>query len=369
MKILILADTSSVHTIRWANALQKNGFEIAVLGFSNCEHQNFNNRIRVYSTYIPKKVTLKGNGIFSKLVYLKSILKVKRIINDFKPDCLHSYYASSYGLVGALTNFHPFYISVWGSDVFDFPQKSFMTKWILKYVLSKSDKIFSTSNVMAEEIKKYSNKSINVIPFGVELSLFNPVEKVETKMNNNFVIGSTKSLEDIYGIENLIRAFKMLKNNFKDLNIKLLLVGEGTLEKHLKNLCHDLQIENQVEFIGKVPHHDVVTYLHKMDIAVFLSKQESFGVSLLEAMACKIPVIVSKAKGFNEIVENDSNGIFVDSENLMEISNKMSKLIFNERLRFQIGASARKRVEQHYNWDENVTQMINTYKETINVSK
>ncbi len=369
MKILILADTSSIHTIRWANALQERGIEIYVIGFNPCNHLMFNEGVKTYSINISKRITLKDNGNFSKFIYLKSLSKLKKIIHKYKPDILHSYYASSYGFIGALMNFHPYYISVWGSDVFSFPKKSIISRKALKYSFSKADRIFSTSVIMANEIKAYTIKNINVIPFGVDLGQFTPKNKECPEPKKDFVIGTVKSLEEIYGIENLIRAFKILKNNFKDLNVKLLIVGEGSLEKYLKNLCKDLQIADQVEFAGRVSHQNVVDFLHKMDIAVFLSKQESFGVSVIEAMACEIPVIVSKVDGFKEIVENEEYGIFVDSENLKEISDHISKLILDENLRFQLGANGRRKVEQHYNWNENVAQMINVYHETVNSKK
>ena len=369
MKVLIFADSSSMHTIRWANALRDKGIETAVLGLSPCKYPESYEGIKIYSANISFNTVVKEDGSINKFIYFKSLSKLKKIISDFKPDILHSYYASSYGFIGALVNFHPFYISAWGSDVFTFPRRSIFSRFILKYSLSKADRIFSTSKIMAKELKKYSSKYIHVIPFGVDLNVFIPNKKDESNTNKNFVIGTIKSLEEIYGIENLIRAFKLLNNNSRDLKVKLLIVGEGTLKNYLKNLCNDLQISDKVEFTGRVSHPNIVNYLHRIDIAVFLSKQESFGVSVIEAMACEIPVIVSKADGFKEIVENEENGIFVDSENLTEISDKISKLIFDENLRSQLGANGKRKVEQHYNWNENVAQMINVYHETINLNK
>ena len=76
---------------------------------------------------------------------------------------MHAHYASSYGLIGSLMNFSPFVLSVWGSDVFEFPKLGIINKLVLKYNFFKADKILSTSNIMAKEIQLYTNKDIEVI--------------------------------------------------------------------------------------------------------------------------------------------------------------------------------------------------------------
>lgn len=139
---------------------------------------------------------------------------MKKVITEFKPDILHAHYASSYGLLGALSGFHPYIISVCGSDVFDFPNTSFLHKIVLKYNLSVADKILSTSNVMAIETSKYTNKEIIVTPFGIDLDKFKPLS-VKTIFNKeNIVIGTITILEEKYGIEYLIRAFAIVKNKY-----------------------------------------------------------------------------------------------------------------------------------------------------------
>ena len=119
-------------------------------------------------------------------------------------DILHAHYASSYGLLGALANFHPFILSIWGADIFSFPKKSFLHRYIFNFNLRVADKILSTSQIMAKEIKKYTNKEIIVTPFGIDINTFKPGNKVDKiKGEFDFIIGTIKGLEEIYGIEYL----------------------------------------------------------------------------------------------------------------------------------------------------------------------
>ena len=145
----------------------------------------------------------KRFGGLSKLNYLKVLPELKKVIRGFKPDIMHAHFATSYGLLGALSGFHPFVLSVWGSDVFDFPKKSLLHRKILEYNLKKADKILSTSNVMAVETKNYTDKEIEVTPFGINIELFRP-EKADRTASTPFsesdiVVGTIKLLEDKYG--------------------------------------------------------------------------------------------------------------------------------------------------------------------------
>jgi L-malate glycosyltransferase len=366
IKLLILADPNSPHTIKWVSSLAEKNFEIYLFSLAKYDkkiYKGFEN-IRVYSSGIDNTITSLPDGSTPKLVYLKSLTDLKRIINNFQPDILHAHYATSYGLLGALSGFHPYFISVWGSDVYSFPAKSFLHKLILKFNLKKADKIFSTSNVMGEELKKYTSKDISVIPFGIDLNKFFPA-KVESPFDKkDIVIGTIKALEDIYGIEYLIRAFKWIKNKRPSLPIKLLIVGKGTKENVYKNLVKQLNIEQDTVFTGYVNPEDVNQYQNMINIFVALSLQESFGVSVLEAGACEKPVVVTNIAGFKEIVESEKTGLFVPTCNVQETARAIEKLILDPGLGVSMGKNGRERVKTYYNWNATVISMINIYNET-----
>jgi glycosyltransferase involved in cell wall biosynthesis len=363
MKILLLADPSSIHVKRWANSLCRKGIAVFIFGFSSFDRSEYLNEIIIDSINISHERINHGN-IFQKIIYLKSFFYLRKILNSFKPDIVHAHYASSYGLLGRALNFHPFIISVWGSDVFDFPQRSFFLKKILEYNLSGADKILSTSQVMRDELKKYTDKKVEVTPFGIDINMFKPICKTYVS-DKPIVIGTVKSLEEIYGIQYLIKAFKIIKDKYPDNNIKLLIIGEGSYETELKNLCSKLEVENDVEFTGKKEYEKLEEYYNKLDIAVFLSKSESFGVAVLEASACEKPVVVSNVGGLPEVVEDNVTGFIVEKENPDDAAASMEKLIFNENLRKEMGSNGRKRVEQFYNWNNNVDQMIKIYENIL----
>ena len=365
MKLLLLSKVNSVHTQRWANALSERGIEVLVFGLEGLKSKEspYRSEITIKTAGIDEP---KQGGFKEKLNYLKALPLLKSTIKEFKPDILHAHYASSYGLLGALTGFHPFVISLWGSDIFDFPKRSFLNALIIKHNLKRADLITSTSITMAREGAKYTSKKIEVVPFGVDLEVFKPSEGKRTSPGTSTVIGTVKSLERKYGIDTLILAFALLKRKFEKDDLRLIIVGDGPEKDNLKRLTKDLNIEDFVTFTGFVPHKDLPGYINLMDIFVLLSRvEESFGVVVVEAMACEKPVVVSGKGGLPEVVENGVTGFVVPAENPEAAASALETLILNKDLRSSMGKRGRERVKKLYDWKENVSRMVELYEELL----
>jgi glycosyltransferase involved in cell wall biosynthesis len=302
-------------------------------------------------------------GDLSKISILLSLPKLKRAIKNFKPDIIHAHYATSYGLLGALSGFKPLIISVWGSDVYRFPNISILHKLLIKFNLFRATEILSTSNAMATEVKKYTNKKIEITPFGVDIDLF---KKKLKPQNNTFIIGNVKTLSKNYGIDVLIESFKIVVEKNPGLKLKLQIIGEGSDKEKLKVLSKNLGIDEKVDFLGKIENSLLPDYYNNFDIAVSLSHSESFGVVAIEAMACECPVVVSNADGFTEVVENNKTGFIVPKNNAQAAATTIQKYIDNKELIGKFGKNGRKRVEKYYNWNDNVIKMIEIYSKLLN---
>jgi len=364
-RIMFLANPNSAHTIKWVTSLASEGFEILLFGLEKCSTNRYNKFPNIKIETLNLNTTLEKEGSLKKISYFKALPLIKRLIKKFKPNIIHSHYASSYGLLGALTGFHPFILSVWGSDIYSFPEKSFLHKEIIKFVLEKANVICSTSNAMKQRIKTFTKKDIEVIPFGVDTNIFKPMQIENTLTKSNIIIGTVKSLERIYGIEYLIKAFKIVSSKYKSLSLKLLIVGGGSLESELKNLAQNLGILHKTIFTGKVLFEQVQKYHNMISIFVAASIQESFGVSVLEAMACEKPVIVSNVGGLPEIVKDGITGFVVPPKNPQKTAEAIEKLLLDKDLRIKMGKAGRERVKKLYDWNRCVQKMINIYNKIL----
>ena len=368
MKVLLLSDLNSTHTIKWATSLVGYNIKVCIVGLSKCTHNIYEKyeNISTYSLGVNTNTIAGDESSYAKIKYAFLFLKVKQLIRLFSPDIVHAHYATSYGLLGVLTGFHPLVISVWGTDIFSFPKKSFLHKNLIQYLFKRADKILSTSKSMLIETEKYTNKNIEITPFGVDITKFFKADVDSLFKKEDIVIGIVKSLEDVYGIEFLISAFSLLKER-KHNNIKLLIVGGGSQEKKLKKLVQDLKITNDTVFAGFIPNNEVPKYYNMISIAAVTSKEESFGVSAVEAMACEIPIVVTNVGGLKEVVINNKTGLVVPPEDPTSIANAIEKLLLNKSLSKKLGNSGREHVIKNYSLDQSIKNMLNIYNELLNI--
>ena len=361
MKICYLAPASSVHTVRWVNALANYGYEVHLVSMHDFGINRYNKQVSIYNL-----------SINPPLGYYINYLAAKKIISSIQPDIIHTHYASGYGTLSRFLNYYPTLLSVWGSDVYEFPYKNVLNKKIIEKNLHAADYISSTSNAMKSQIEKLTDNAvlIEVIPFGINLEKFYSYN--ETKENDIITIGTVKSLEHKYGIEYLIKAIRVLIDKLKDekrhriaKNIRLLIIGGGSEKQKYKNMVIDYGLKNISKITGAVPHKEVPKYLNMLDIYCAPSRQESFGVAVVEASACELPVVVSDVGGLPEVVDDRKTGLVFPSGNYKKLATLLYELVINKTVRDVYGKNGRKKVVEMYNWEKNVQQMIALYEKII----
>lgn len=365
LKLLILADSRSPHIIKWVNGLLEKNIIILLVSLSGSKFDGYSKskNLTIKSFEFNNNIFTREDGSLSKISYLKVLGKINKIIKEFCPDILHAHYASSYGLLGALTGFHPLVISVWGADVYNFPKKNYINKLVLKYNFQKADRILSTSKIMASEIEKYTSKKIIVTPFGIDLNRFKPKNVDRPFDKDSIVIGTIKSLEKKYGINILIDAYYLFKRKHPTLKTNLLIVGGGTEKEFLTNRVKELNISEETMLTGFVKYDEIEIYHNMIDlfVSVSIEDSESFGVAIIEASACQKAVVVSNVGGLPEVVENNETGLIVKKQNIQETADAIEKLVLNKNFREKLGINGRKKVELEYNLSNNINLMNNVY--------
>lgn len=361
MKILFLSNAASIHTVRWVNALSKRGHEV---------HLVFKADDAPATNLISDQVILHRLNYPGTKGYFLNAWQARKIFNSIKPDIVNAHFASGYGTLARLARVKPLLLSVWGSDVYDFPYQSKLKMKLLVSNLRYPAAIASTSKSMAGQVRTLLNnktKEILITPFGVDLLKFSDHLKV-SKDPNKIVIGNIKSLKEVYGLEYFIKAIGILKQNLKasdrdDLSEKIsaVIYGEGVIRGQLEGLVKELGLQETVVFKGEIPNSEVPAALKTFDIFCATSNRESFGVSIVEAMAMSLPVVATDASGFKEVVLDGETGIIVERKNPQLIAQALQTLVLNEALRVDFGRSGRKRVEAFYDWENNVTEMLRIY--------
>lgn len=355
MKIALLGPGNSIHMQRWANGLVSRGLDIHLITAHEVLY-GLDERVKVHR--------LKFHAPWA---YLLSAAEVANYIDALKPQLLNAHYATGYGLLARRSGFQPTLLSVWGSDVYDFPEKSALHRWLVRDNLQSAEAVASTSECMARRTSLIASpKRLFVTPFGVDESLFKSAPTNDQR--GKLVIGTVKTLSKKYGIDVLIHAFaSAAKELGASPELSLEIAGSGPEEAALKELVVQLGVASAVTFHGAVPHARVPELLQRLDIFAALSRDdsESFGVAAVEAAACGLPVVVSDADGLAEVTLHGKTGFVVPKENYQAAASALVQLARDKELRQTFGAAGRQHVLHHYTWNQSLDTMIAAYQMVI----
>ena len=242
------------------------------------------------------------------------------------------------------------------------------TEWMLTY---ESSEVIVNSNYMKGELQRLFGlpyEKINVVPNGVNLSLFNGVERDYNfrrryAMDNEKIILFMGRLVYEKGIQHLIAAMPKILNGYHD--TKLVICGKGGMLEELQQQVRQMGIENKVYFAGYMQGKDVQRMYKAADISVFPSTYEPFGIVALEAMLSENPVVVSDIGGLNEIVEHRVNGMKSYCGNPNSIADSILELLYDHKLCADITKRAKNKVRNEYNWSKIAQDTHFTYQKAI----
>ena len=229
------------------------------------------------------------------------------------------------------------------------------TEWMLTYEASE---VIVNSNYMKSELQRLFGlpyEKINVIPNGVNMNLFNGIERDynfrrKYAMDNEKIILFMGRLVYEKGIQHLISAMPKILEGYHD--AKLVIAGKGGMLDELKAQVDFLGISEKVCFAGYMKGKDVQKMYKAADISVFPSTYEPFGIVALEAMLSENPVVVSDIGGLNEIVQHRENGMKTYCGNPNSIADSILELLYDHKLCAEITKKAKNKVRNEYNWSK-----------------
>jgi len=228
--------------------------------------------------------------------------------------------------------------------------------FLYRRIFKKADLITAISNFLKDYAKNQGADAakIEIVPNGVDLNKFKiknekfKVEELRNKLRikeNEKIIITVSRLVEKNGVGDLIEAVGKI-----EIPIKLLILGTGLLEKSLKFKTKKLGLENKIIFLGNVLNEKVPEYLAISDIFVRPSLAEGLGNAFLEAMACGVPVIGTRAGGIPDFLKDWETGLFCEAKNPDDLAQKIELLLKDENLRRKLSENGRQLVEEKYDW-------------------
>ena len=245
--------------------------------------------------------------------------------------------------------------------------KSFFTKMM--------DKIILSNKITKDLIKKVINiedEQLRVIPYGLILEEYKVQEtKAELRKdigvsNDTIVLISVGRHVPRKKFDLVIKAVSKIKERNPEIKLKYFLIGEGSYTPSLKKLVNDLELDNEVEFLGSFGGLKRNKYLKLSDIflmpSISLNESiEGFGIVFLEANFFKLPVIGASSGGIGSAIEHGKTGFLVKSNNLNDLVEKLLKLCKNEQIRIEMGEYGYNRVLSDYSWEKIYQKYIDLF--------
>lgn len=351
MRICFLADGKSIHTKRWCEYFLSQGFEIHLITFRETVLPG----VKVHFVNCGN-IDVSGSN---KKVLLK-VPKIRRLIKKIKPDILHAHYATSYGITGALSGFHPYVVTALGSDVLISPFQNKLYKTLLKFVFRKADWITAMSDPMKEimiSLGAHKDK-ISTVIFGIDLDVFNDNNRSVSK--DAFTLISTRNFEDVYNIDLLVQAIALVKDQIPQLKVHL--IGGGSKEHPIRSQIEELDLNDVVQIHGRLPQPQIADLLRESHVFVSVSSSDGNNISLNEAMACGCFNVVSDIPANRQWITDGVNGFFTRSITPEEIAKSILLAYTSYNALIEGGNNLSQRIiKERAIWKTNMQQVEQQY--------
>lgn len=334
LRICFIAKPASIHTQRWLKWFATRGHDVHLIAVGNMSHPIDNVKV---------DLEFPGYTLKNPRFWLRHLM-LRKVLRNIKPDILHAHFVDDCGWLALLSGFHPYVVTIWGSDIRLLPARSRtgIGKYITSLTLINSDLITSVSQELANMAIQLgaAPEKIKIVLWGVDLRKFNgsiDTSDVKKKLSieNALVVLSPRNLEKVYNIETIIRSIPAVIGEIP--NVKYVFLGDGSLNHNLKTLVRSLEVENNVVFAGRIAYEDIPKYYNLADVCVSVSTSDGTPSSMLEAMACNLPLIVSDIPPYHEWIIENKNGLYVSMFDHQALSSTTLALLKDRDLRMRMG--------------------------------
>jgi glycosyltransferase involved in cell wall biosynthesis len=285
-------------------------------------------------------------------------LDFRRLTRKIKPDLVHTGPIQTCGLLAALTGFRPILTMSWGFDLMQDAERNAWWRYVTRYTLARSSFFTSDCETTRQKAIAYGmnpNRTV-VFPWGVDLDRFVPAF---TRHSSTFTVFCNRSWEPLYGVDVLARAF--VKSARQRPELHLMLLGGGSQGSLLRQILTDGCVMERVHFGGQVSQSELPRYYQMADLYISASHVDGSSVSLMEALACGLPALVSDIPANQEWVTEGVNGWLFPDGDADALSASILRAYDGRKNLPEIGRAARATAEKKADWKENFEKLLRTY--------
>jgi glycosyltransferase involved in cell wall biosynthesis len=360
MKLLYFSPGYSTHDHRFLKAIVDGGHEAFFVQLEG-------NTRQIEDRPVPEGVTQViwkgGRKPFQWHNLLSLTFDFRRLTREIKPDLVHAGPIQTCAFIAVLAGVRPLLTMSWGFDLMDDVHKNKWWEWVTYFVLRKTDFFTSDANVTRDKAIAYGMNPAKtvVIPWGVDLDHFTPNPDHWPRKTGHFTLFCNRAWETRYGVDVLARAFVKVAQQ-KD-NVDLILLNGGSQGANIRRILQSGGVLDRVTFGGQISQTDLPRWYHMADLYISPSHVDGSSVSLMEALACGLPCLVSDIPANREWVEEGVNGWLFRDGDADHLAEKILAAM-NQREKLPgVGESARWSAEMRADWKKNAAALMEVYRQ------
>ena len=344
LRIAIVANANSIHTVRWVSWLEKKGHEVTVFSLKEGEKCTyFGPEPRLDRSLI---IDL-GNDV------RKTTRKLQTLIDEVKPDLIHGFFLTNHAFYAGRMENYPIVVTAMGSDVLVHPKESRLLSWVIKKTGNNSMKVICPP-LLSKDLVKLGvdeNKIVTNL-IGINTDIFKPLEKEKC-------VVFSRGFKDIYNPKVVAKAIILVHK--RDPEIKFYLAGDGPLKQTIEE---DLEGHN-VEFTGQLTEKELGGIMGKSKIVISSSLSDSIPLTIFEAMACGSILIVSNNHGHRQWDKEDYPILFFGKNDSRKLADFIIKSCTNEVLLKEALMQGPELVKLNWTWEKQADLILKEYKGII----
>lgn len=348
--------------------------KLTIIGFKSIKECSVQTVVLGYGGQVAQELAAAGFAPLIlneniKIPNFRLIFRLVKIFKSQKPDVVHT--------SGAEANFHGL-IAAWLAGVtvrigeeIGFPNHDLKWRIIFRWVYKLCSKVIAISCAVKNNIVELGEVLVDKVEV-----VYNPVQLhcndteltrhyIESNKGNRFeksgfVFVTTCRLVEVKNLKRLVNVFAELVNKYETLELKLWIVGEGPEGEKLHRLANEVSVAERVFFYGF--QRDVTPFLLGADVFVIPSFSEGFSISLVEAMLCGLPCVVTNRGGTSEIVVDNKTGFLIDPLVPKELFEKMEYLLSADKATRQRIGLAAKESAKRYSVENYLKRLMEVYR-------
>lgn len=364
VKVLYLSDNTSGHNQRFLEKLSQAGLEVWFLDpTSNCGAEGW---LPEGVHWVRTNRTLPRNS--DPATFAGFLPEFQRLLGEIGPDLVHAGPIQSCGHLAALSNYHPWLLTSWGSDLLFHAQRGPEWKRATEVALSRADAFFCDCDAVrarAKQLVEMPDSRILQFPWGIRRGSFGPVgalpsEEVFTREPGTQVFISTRSWEPLYGIDTLLQAFQRAYR--VDSSLRLLLLGSGSEAGRVREFVDVHRLSRVIRTPGTYGKEDMPKWFRAADAYISCTQSDGTSISLLEAMATGLPVVVTDIPSNREWVEEGHNGWLAPARSTEEFADRLLRAAhLSPEQRSLFSERNQRIVKERADWDRNFPRLLEMY--------